>query len=435
VLFVIDDGPSMAEEQPLLARELPKMLRAMTEGALLGNGETFESIGSLHLAVVASDLGLGTSASANCSVVGRDGVFQRSETCGSDDSPFVWNFTGYHDPEQTIAAVSCNARLGSDGCTFSQPLETILKALLPADSSDAGQLGIEGHGTTDNSGFLRESSLLQIIIVTDKDDCSIADPTQLAAGDGEHCPESAGLFALKRYVAALQAIRARDLTQVAIIAGLPADLELDHIDSSFASEGAARDSYYDHVLADPRLQSDGASCEGVDAHAYPPRRLVQFAKQFGRDASVISICREDWTRVLFRTLQRIQVQVAASCLPDGWMVEDEHTLCRMTWELPLAAEPEQPLTPARCSDRADLLSTPSREFPRVSERGRTLCEVRRAPVARGSDGGTDRDGDGFYFTSSGSCFGVAFTEHAQPPHGVNARLSCSRSECDDSQSR
>lgn len=65
---------------------------------------------------------------------------------------------------------------------------------------------------------------------------------------------------------------------------------------------------------------------------------------------------------------------------------------------------------------------PDGDFPRASERGRALCEVRRAPSTREPDGVTRFDGDGFYFDRawcppSPDSTMVMFTERAQPLMG------------------
>jgi hypothetical protein len=453
VLFVIDDGPSMREEQSLLARELPAMLRAMTEGSSRSDGSQILPIGSLHAAVLSSDLGSGTATGdASCSALGDDGVLRRSATCGTDGAPFVWHFTGYHDPELTSAALSCNALLGSQGCSISQPLEATLKALLPLDTRDPDAvldrpdyLAVRGHGRTENLGFLRNdptrgTSLLEIVVITDKDDCSIASPTASGPAGEALCASNTAIHSVARYVTAFRAIRPDHVVQVAIIAGLPADLELAASDLTLLDAKEDRDAYYDRVLADPRLQTSDvasdrtlqASCTGREASAMAPRRLIQLAKELGQAASVISICRDDWSRVLERHLQTIvATRTSAVLLPAHLKIEDEHTQCRMTWELPSTVEAEQPLTPARCSDRPDVLSTRSPEFPRITEEGRTICEVRRAPFTRDPDGGILVDGEGFY-TAAALQRGrheLVFTEHAQPSYGVTMRFSCSTSEC------
>jgi hypothetical protein len=427
VLFVIDDGPSMALEQTALARELPDMVRAMTDG-VTGTRE-LPPIGSLHVGVISSDLGLGSATSeSSCSAFGDDGVLRRPESCGTDDAPFVWHFNGYHDSAQTNAAVSCCANLGADGCAISQPLEAVLKAITPS-----------GHGETGNRGFLRSVSAVLVVLITDKDDCSLSDPSRSNATVTEaHCAEGSAVSAVSRYVTKLREIH-EGLVDVAIIAGLPPDLEADEAQQvTLTSYEDQPDAYYDRVLADPRMQSGSPSCVGAGASAVAPRRLTQFAKEFGSGASVTSICRADWKRALFQHSERICTLRGPWQLTHELGVEDEHSTCRMTWELPLEVEPEQPLTPARCSDRPEFLNTPAPEFPQVSERGRTLCEVRRAPYAEDSDGRVVVDGEGFYTPPAlelnarkSGAYDVEFTEHAKPPNGVTVRLTCTMSECDE----
>lgn len=336
------------------------------------------------------------------------GMLHHSAACGAGDASFVWHFSGYHDPEQTIAAISCDAQLGANGCGVAQPIESAEEALLPL--------------ATRNPGFLRSDpkrgrSLVLIVIITDNDDYSLADRPQL-----------------DRYLTDLQAVRPAGWLQVAIIAGLPPDLERDFVDSD-----EPPNLYYDRVLADPRMLRDGVACEAAAASARAPRRLVQFAKAFGADASVTSICREDWKHALFYHLQEGIRDIVTVCLPRDHGLVNEHSTCRMTWELPFEHDPEQPLTPATCADQPEFLSTPEPEFPRMSERGRTLCEVRRAPFVQDSmSGEVEVDGEGFY-APLGPCSGgtggigrvVSFTGRAKPPHGVTVRLSCTESECED----
>jgi hypothetical protein len=426
VLFVIDDGDSMALEQAALARELPDMVRAMTEGAMVSDIDRIDPVESLHLGVISSDLGLGSMTSEpSCSALGDDGVMRHPEACGTGDAPFVWHFSGYHDAEQTNAAISCNAKLGTKGCANAQPLEAVLKALRPSD-----------HGETDNRGFLRSSSLLLIIVITDKDDCSLADATSPDVATAEaNCARGSAVHAVSRYVTELRALRDLDLTRIAIIAGLPADLEDD---ASIVSRGT--DAYYDRVLADPRMHSNEPSCESADASAQAPRRLIELARAFGSDASVISICRANWKRALVAQLRHLAGAVPVCVPPHSERVENERSTCRVTWELPVQVGPEQPLTPVRCSDQPEFLSTPEAPFPRVSERGRTLCEVRAAPFVENSDGGVVVDGEGFYTPAARWCRKgstnaegriLQFTDHAKAPDGVTVRLTCTTSECQE----
>ncbi len=205
ILFVIDNSKSMSEEQISLADNFPKFI------------EKLESIDgglpNIHIGVISTDLGAGDAPehilSLDCAPGGDGGKLQfearpdpQSECDGqipaiepecigmglddlTDDGE--GNFDTFikdvlspdrtsrernystntdidaeSDPDQpTLADVfSCIAPLGKCGCRFEQPLEAIKRALDP----------------TVNPGFLRENAYLAVIIITDEDDCSLAEP-------------------------------------------------------------------------------------------------------------------------------------------------------------------------------------------------------------------------------------------------------------------
>ncbi len=93
-----------------------------------------------------------------------------------------------------VRRVSCFTNVGTLGCAFEQQLESTLKALTPstytpvggpfhfASGQDARGLG-QGDDTETsidpaaNGGWLRDDSLLAVVLVTDEDDCSASDPT------------------------------------------------------------------------------------------------------------------------------------------------------------------------------------------------------------------------------------------------------------------
>jgi len=56
----------------------------------------------------------------------------------------------------------CVANLGTMGCGFEQPLESMYKALDPSNTA--------------NTGFVRDNAFLAIILITDEDDCSGSNP-------------------------------------------------------------------------------------------------------------------------------------------------------------------------------------------------------------------------------------------------------------------
>jgi hypothetical protein len=212
-----------------------------------------------------------------------------------------------------------------------------------------------------------------------------------------------------------------------------ADTVLDDRDS--------REAHYARALGDPRMLSTGdqlrTSCEAADARAAPPRRLVEFARGLGIAASVRSICRDDLTVILTDLLfEGLGRQLARVCPSSRLLpVDGVDSECRMTWQLPKQFDSEHPLTPVRCSDRPAFLSTPATGFPRTSEEGHVLCEVRRASVTRNPDGSSVVDGDGYYLMDGSlECAGgdrtaIEFTEAARPPHGTSWDFNCSKTAC------
>jgi hypothetical protein len=109
---------------------------------------------------------------------------------------------------------SCLA-VRTDGCRIAQPLESLYSALEP--------------GT--NPGFLRDGSVVVVVVVADGDDCSIADP-RVFAEDGDIVPvgytskcayRQEHLHPVSRYVQRLQRIRPAGRLVVAAFAGAPQD--------------------------------------------------------------------------------------------------------------------------------------------------------------------------------------------------------------------
>ena len=93
-----------------------------------------------------------------------DGVIE-----GLDDST-----TGPGD--DVAGAFSCIAGLGINGCGFEQPLEAALKALSPAAPNASTGAAYRpptffrntfGHGDGANDGFVREGTLLAVVVVSD----------------------------------------------------------------------------------------------------------------------------------------------------------------------------------------------------------------------------------------------------------------------------
>ena len=198
MLFVIDDSGSMAEEQALLQAQftaLMQELRNITGG-----------LPNVHLGVTSTDLGTGMFQITYCEDVGGDNGNLLTGSCANptgapyivdvepascdiskDASGFCSSHTCEeancsHEPSASLVEDSatgcprcrnyageqledvfrCVASLGTLGCGFEQQLEAMYKALDPANTA--------------NQGFIRESAFLAVILITDEDDCSAANP-------------------------------------------------------------------------------------------------------------------------------------------------------------------------------------------------------------------------------------------------------------------
>jgi hypothetical protein len=171
LLFMIDNSSSMQPLQRKLFAAFPAFIDAL-KGFPGG-------LPNLHVAVVSSSLGAGVETSVpRCPPGGDQGIFQtqpRGTTCatgalnpgqsfiitgGADGS----NFTG-----DVSDVFSCIAALGDQGCGFEHQLASVLRAL-GADGAPA---------PVQNAGFLRASSFLQVVLLTNEDDCSAPPDTGL----------------------------------------------------------------------------------------------------------------------------------------------------------------------------------------------------------------------------------------------------------------
>ncbi len=319
LLFVIDNSGSMGEEQASLAAQIPAIVRALTTG-MTPSGERFSPVTDLHLGVVDTDMGTGGFAVPTCadSDFGDDGLLRfvgdpSSPGCRSTYPPFL-TFPGGGDALATDFA--CVASVGTDGCGFEQPLEAALKALTPETSSTTFHAGTGGHGDAENAGFLRPDSVLGLFILTDEDDCSVADPSLFDFGSTSYpgdlnmrChdyPEA--LHEEARYASGLRQLRPNPARLVlGVVAGVPIDLVADPDAPDFVS-----------ILSDARMQEriDPAdplrlvpSCDvpgrGI---AFPPGRLVGVGRalaDMGAGVVLGSICQADLSAEVDAFVRRV----------------------------------------------------------------------------------------------------------------------------------
>jgi hypothetical protein len=162
VLFMVDNSTGMTFDQQKLIASFPEYVASLV--ALPGG------MPNLHLAVVSSSLGAGrTTDIPHCAPGGDRGMFHSLPrgSCGSSGLPdgqtFITSIDGVNNFTGDLATVlACIAFIGSSGCGFEHQLASISRAL-----------GADGQpAPSTNAGFLRPNAYLQIVALTDEDDCS-----------------------------------------------------------------------------------------------------------------------------------------------------------------------------------------------------------------------------------------------------------------------
>ena len=365
ILLVIDNSRSIAPQAEQLKAELPRLLTAIVSGQ--DEEMTFPPANSVHVAVTTSDIGIGTPNSDldPCTDTGNDGVFVKPGEVGVTCDVSYPGYLAYEAgaaPIETANSVACVPLVFSDlegdnvGCGFEQPLEAALKALWPASDSSIEFVSGTAHGADENQGFLRDNSLLVVVIVTDEDDCSTSDSSIFQSPDGNNqdlnvrcINRDSTLFDVQRYIEHFRGLRPNnDNVIFATIAGVPADLIAEEHRGNYDFDvPEQRDAYYDDVLDDPRMQNnlfdrigvmdmDGGtsyeytnltpSCvvpvpgiqrenfEGVH-RLYPPRRLVQLTKAFGTDGVLGSLCADDFGATTGRLIHAIGERLSDATQP------------------------------------------------------------------------------------------------------------------------
>jgi len=326
VLFLVDNSNSMIEEQVSLKERFPELIESLTTGLVRGARadatRTFPPVHDLHFGVVDSDMGTGGFVVPTCSnsLFGDDGILRTSGDAAASGCSSVYpSFLEFRlgDSASMFAAdASCLASLGTGGCGFEQPLDSVLKALTPSSSSTTFVRGTRGHGDVENAGFVRPDSVLAIVLLTDEDDCSALEPelfntssTTYLSDLNLRCsqfPEA--LHPIDRYVGGLVSLRPDPSPLVfAAIAGVPVDLTLDTTRTSFgAILGDARMQEMPDPASPSRLlPSCNVPGRGV---AFPPRRIVTLARDLeraGAHTTVGSICQSDYSAPIRAIVNRI----------------------------------------------------------------------------------------------------------------------------------
>jgi len=348
LLFVVDDSSSMREEQESLAAALPRLVQVLTTGDFELDGRTtgpddFPPVSSVHVGVVTVDMGSGGHEVPTCALpdFGEDGVLRAEGPEGETGCAATYpDFLTYAPPGGLTASelardAACLARVGTRGCGFEQQLEAALKALSPARPTDwtadgfeppTFHLGSAGHGADRNAGFVREGSALAIVLLTDEEDCSAADPDLFDPANPDYagtdlnlrCFEhgESALHPIARYVDGLAQLRRRPERLVFVpIVGIPEELASRAGAEPLWQALASEDERERHPALVERVDAEMPfrlvpSCEvpgrGV---AFPPVRINQVARDLaarGAQVGVQSICQADLTTATEDLVVRIR---------------------------------------------------------------------------------------------------------------------------------
>jgi hypothetical protein len=372
LLFVVDDSNSMALKQQQLQAQIPKLIEALTSGQRFpGDPNPFPAITDLHVGVVSTDMGIpGVELPPSCRADGGEDGHLQFQPPGDPESTLVCEssypqYQTYRYPENAAAftqAVACTSALGIGGCGFEQPLDAMLKALVPSKPATPGENVFRFISTTfentygrgdvpqaegGNLGFLRndpaDPSLVAVVVLTDEEDCSVNETAHLKPNN--QLPEDSPyrqqdinlrcylnkefLYDIQaRYLNGLRSLRPgrEDLVFFSVIGGVPTDLvSSDVLASTDFSDAIARETFYSNILNAPAMQEEidpstmpgsgmgnlRPSCsvavpgQTQPALAYPPRRLVELARQFGEHGMVQSICQTDFEPAVAAIVDRL----------------------------------------------------------------------------------------------------------------------------------
>ncbi len=328
LLVVVDNSNSMAQEQANLADSFSTLVSGLVSPPDLdGDGAPdYPPVTDLHVGIVSTDMGTGGYAVQTCrdAYDGDDGILRNTPsgavTGCRDVYPSFLEYAEGGDTAALAADFACMATLGTGGCGFEQQLGAVRSALTV-------------HQDGANEGFLREGSVLAVLVVSDEDDCTIADAVEEGSpSDIFNTGLPLGPLNLRCYNYPEYAASIDGLVQDVLAArpGHPERVILGGVlgtpPDSGCNVGDMSTADFDCLLDHPAMQEvidDSAEGKGERltpscdvsglGEAFPPRRLVQFLRGVqaaGGSANVQSICQNDWDTALSRIAREIRSHVA-----------------------------------------------------------------------------------------------------------------------------
>ena len=177
ILFMVDNSPAMLPLQAKLISQFSTFTDIL-KTLPTGDGVT-TGLPDLHLAVISSDTGPGKYdlPAQHCVYAGDQGRFMADPrgTCAARPLPAGQYFLKASRDQadknylgDISTAFTCIAALGDQGCGFEGQIKSVRWALDPLQPPYT------------NLGFLRDDAYLAVILITNEDDCSLPDDSDLA---------------------------------------------------------------------------------------------------------------------------------------------------------------------------------------------------------------------------------------------------------------
>jgi hypothetical protein len=386
ILVVVDNAGSVAEQQANLANCFPELIESLLdppEDPVTGSPEHVR-VTDLHVGVVSTDMGSGGYELVTCddSVDGDDGVLLHTPNpsiTGCEDAypPYLSYERDEPDPEWIEwmrLAFGCIETIGIDGCGIQQPLKAMRRALVD-------------HAGDVNAGFLREGTILVVLILSRDDDCSVEAGSE-ALFDPED--ESMGRIEMRciNYPEMLEPVESH-IETLEMLRSDPRRLVLEFlvgVPEGDTCEGLGSDipdclEHPDMVERfDPEWGYLLPSCWGSTSNGWPGRRFVQIAQHFGESALVHSVCSDSYAPPMLEDLadvlhERVDGEEPAEFLP----METDLAACRLVETLENDSPCPEGLAELDVRGEDDAEHTQC-VVPQVPASGRGWTYVPEAPV-------------------------------------------------------
>jgi hypothetical protein len=328
IVVLVDNSGSMAQEQSALTLRFPELINELVNPAAdpVTGRPLHPPVEDLNIGVIDSDMGTAGYRVSTCLVnpdVGDNGCFRNTGNvlmggCSASYPTFLSrnpSNAATYTPDIMANDFACIATLGTSGCGFEQQF----KAMRQATTVNTVMGGC-------NAGFLRPTSLLALIWVSDEEDCSVSadhlemfDPDRTDLGHlNLRCflhPDY--VESVDDYLAAFRALRSADDQNkivLGMIVGVPTDAPAC-MGSGDTLEGCLGvPAMVEQV--DPAFPTQLIpSCSSTMGVAFPPRRYVQLAQAFGSNAIVDSICKTDWRDAIKGITDKLVERLPSTCFP------------------------------------------------------------------------------------------------------------------------